>query len=117
MGCDTRINPEAFKVKGALLSSSGMIGIIIQSYALSGTYLLRSACDLQTLLHLKFLPRRRLPALSMMDTDSVHIVEIRRGKGDILEYYKLYNELVTTKINTIINLPPNFNASGAAEQM
>lgn len=84
MGCDTRINEEAFKVKGALLSSSGMIGIIIQSYALS---------------------------------DSVHIVEIRRGKGDILEYYKLYNELVTTKIHTIINLPPNFNANGAAEQM
>lgn len=36
MGCDTRLQAEAFKVKGALLSSVGMIGIIIQSFALSG---------------------------------------------------------------------------------
>jgi hypothetical protein len=37
MGCDTRIQEEAYKAKGALLSSSGMIGIIIQSFAISGS--------------------------------------------------------------------------------
>ena len=50
MGCDTRLQPEAFKGKGALLSSSGMIGIIVQSYAIS---------------------------------DTMHLVEIRRGERKI----------------------------------
>jgi hypothetical protein len=36
MGCDTRLQADQFKVKGALLSSSGMIGVIIQSYSISG---------------------------------------------------------------------------------
>lgn len=74
MGCDTRLQADQFKVKGALLSSSGMIGVIIQSYSIS---------------------------------DSVHLVEIRRGKGDILEYYKLFNELVQNQISHLINVAPN----------
>jgi polyhydroxyalkanoate synthesis regulator phasin len=74
MGCDTRLQADQFKVKGALLSSSGMIGVIIQSYSIS---------------------------------DSVHLVEIRRGKGDILEYYKLFNDLVQNKISHLIHISPN----------
>lgn len=80
MGCDTRVQPEQFKAKGALLTSSGMIGIIIQSYALS---------------------------------DTVHLVEIRRGKGDILEYYKLFNDLVRNRIGHLINVPASLR--GASE--
>jgi len=79
IGCDTRLQAEVYKAKGALLSSSGMIGIIIQSYAIS---------------------------------DSMHLVEIRRGKGDILEYYKLFNELVTNRINHLINIPVGMELSG-----
>jgi len=74
MGCDTRLQTDVYKAKGALLSPSGMIGIIIQSYAVS---------------------------------DSVHLVEIRRGKGDILGYHKLFNELVLNRINHLINVPPD----------
>ena len=77
MGCDTRLQLDAFKGKGALLSSSGMIGIIVQAYAVS---------------------------------DSVHLVEIRRGKGDILEYYKLFNELVKNRVNHLINVPSSLAA-------
>jgi len=77
MGCDTRLQLEAFKGKGALLSSSGMIGIIVQAYSVS---------------------------------DSVHLVEIRRGKGDILEYYKLFNELVKNRVNHLINVPSSLAA-------
>jgi hypothetical protein len=80
MGCDTRLQEDQFKAKGALLSSSGMIGIIIQSYALS---------------------------------DSVHLVEIRRGKGDILEYYKLFNDLVHTQIAHLINIPASLKPGSA----
>ena len=82
MGCDTRLQTDQFKGKGALLSSSGMIGIIVQSYAVSET---------------------------------VHLVEIRRGKGDILEYYKLFNDLVQNKISHLINLPPDMAHGGASE--
>lgn len=35
--------------------------------------------------------------------DSLHLVEVRRGKGDILEYYNFYNTLVTEKIGHLIN--------------
>lgn len=77
MGCDTRLQPELFKAKGALLTSSGMIGIIVQSYTLS---------------------------------DSVHLVEIRRGKGDSLQYYKLFDDLVRNRISHLINIPPSFSA-------
>lgn len=80
MGCDTRVQPDQFKAKGALLTGSGMIGIIIQSYAIS---------------------------------DTVHLVEIRRGKGDILEYYKLFNDLVRNHISHLINVPPKM--AGASE--
>jgi len=80
MGCDTRVQPEQFKAKGALLTSSGMIGIIIQSYALS---------------------------------DTVHLVEIRRGKGDILEYYKLFNDLVRNRISHLINVPNSLRGAEA----
>ena len=45
-------------------------------------------------------------ALSL-DSDTMHLVEIRRGKGDILEYYKLFNELVTKQIAHLIRLPPS----------
>eukprot|EP00622_Pseudochattonella_farcimen_P006518 FR742335.1.p1 GENE.FR742335.1~~FR742335.1.p1 ORF type:complete len:196 (+),score=24.27 FR742335.1:68-589(+) len=83
MGCDTRVQHSASKVKGALLTSSGMIGIIIQSYFISPT---------------------------------VHLIEIRRGKGDILEYFKLYNELIGSKIGHLVNVPATaLSPSSAAE--
>mmetsp|Transcript_69843 Transcript_69843/g.195280 ORF Transcript_69843/g.195280 Transcript_69843/m.195280 type:complete len:436 (-) Transcript_69843:66-1373(-) len=69
------------QVKGALLTSSGMIGIIIQSYALS---------------------------------EDVHLVEIRRGKGDILEYFKLYNELVSNRLQGLVNIPASVAEAAAA---
>jgi len=37
-------------------------------------------------------------------------VEIRRGKGDILEYYKLFNELVKNRVNHLINVPSSLAA-------
>jgi hypothetical protein len=82
MGCDTRLQEDQFKAKGALLTKSGMIGIIIQSYAIS---------------------------------DNVHLVEIRRGKGDILEYYKLFNDLIYTQIAHLINVPASMKAGAGAE--
>ena len=82
MGCDTRLQEDQFKAKGALLTKSGMIGIIIQSYAIS---------------------------------DNVHLVEIRRGKGDILEYYKLFNDLIHTQIAHLINVPASMKAGAGAE--
>jgi hypothetical protein len=48
-------------------------------------------------------------------SDSVHLVEIRRGKGDILEYYKLFNELVTNRINHLINIPAGLELGGPPE--
>ena len=41
---------------------------------------------------------------------------IRVGKGDILEYFKLYNELIGSKIGHLVNVPATaLSPSSAAE--
>ena len=44
----------------------------------------------------------------------MHLVEIRRGKGDILEYFKLYNDLVANRLGSLVNVPPAVAAAAAA---
>ena len=49
----------------------------------------------------------------ILPSESVHLVEIRRGKGDILEYYKLFNDLVRNRIGHLINVPSTLTGAGA----
>mmetsp|Transcript_3076 Transcript_3076/g.4952 ORF Transcript_3076/g.4952 Transcript_3076/m.4952 type:complete len:641 (-) Transcript_3076:903-2825(-) len=72
MGCEYKVFSKNNKVKAQKMTSSGMIGIVIQMY---------------------------------MMTPALHMVEIRRGKGDILEFYRVYCELVDGRARALLNVP------------
>jgi len=70
MECELRVFASSLKIKAALMTPKGMIGVVVQIYVIS---------------------------------DSLSIFEIRRGKGDILEYHKFYKELVDNRLGDLIN--------------
>mmetsp|Transcript_29310 Transcript_29310/g.38540 ORF Transcript_29310/g.38540 Transcript_29310/m.38540 type:complete len:412 (+) Transcript_29310:198-1433(+) len=83
MGCDFKIFQKNNKIKAQSMTSSGMIGIVIQLY---------------------------------MMTPALHMVEIRRGKGDILEFYRVYCNLVDNKIRSLLNIPENMTFPALVER-
>eukprot|EP00607_Mallomonas_marina_P006248 CAMPEP_0182437152 /NCGR_PEP_ID=MMETSP1167-20130531/84846_1 /TAXON_ID=2988 /ORGANISM="Mallomonas Sp, Strain CCMP3275" /LENGTH=455 /DNA_ID=CAMNT_0024629957 /DNA_START=152 /DNA_END=1519 /DNA_ORIENTATION=- len=64
---------DPFKAKGSLLTPKGMIGIGLQVYTLQGD-----------------------------ESGALSLLELRRGKGDILEFHTSFTELVEKRINTLI---------------
>lgn len=59
MGCETRTFENSLKIKASLQTPKGQIGAVVQLYVLGGT-----------------------------GTDDLHLVDVRRGKGDIMEFHK-----------------------------
>ena len=72
MQCELKVHDESLKIKACRLTSSGMIGVILQVFVLD-------------------------------EASKSHMVEVRRGKGDLLEYSKFYNELVKEKLAHMID--------------
>mmetsp|Transcript_17370 Transcript_17370/g.27133 ORF Transcript_17370/g.27133 Transcript_17370/m.27133 type:complete len:84 (-) Transcript_17370:16-267(-) len=73
MECELRVFASSLKIKAALMTPKGMIGVVVQVYVL---------------------------------TDDLSMFEVRRGKGDILEYHKFYRELVDRRLGDLVNRPP-----------
>jgi len=67
---------DPYKAKGSLLTAKGMIGLGLQVYALQGD-----------------------------DSGAVSLLELRRGKGDILEFHTSFTELVERRIAHLITAP------------
>jgi len=71
MGCELGVFASSFKIKAALMTAKGMIGVVIQVYSVS---------------------------------KSLNMLEIRRGKGDILEYHIFFKDL-ENRLGDLINRP------------
>ncbi len=64
-----------YKIKSTLLTAKGMIGVTIQIYSLSKS-----------------------------ESKPLSLVEVRRGKGDIMEFHNAFSEL-TARLGTLVNVP------------
>ena len=73
MGCELKVYDEAMKIKACRLTGSGMIGVVLQVNVMGE--------DIE---------------------DGTCMVEVRRGKGDLLEYSKFYKELTEEKLKGVI---------------
>ncbi len=69
MECELKVFEETNRIKACKMTPKGMIGVVLQVYALTG---------------------------------DEHVVEVRRGKGDIMEYSKFWNELTKERISEMI---------------
>jgi hypothetical protein len=66
-----------YKIKATLLTAKGMIGMTIQIYSLSKS-----------------------------GSQPLSLVEVRRGKGDIMEFHNAFSEL-TARLGSLVNVPAN----------
>lgn len=64
-----------YKIKATLLTAKGMIGLTIQIYSLSKS-----------------------------GSHPLSLVEIRRGKGDIMEFHNAFSELIS-RVGSLVNVP------------
>lgn len=69
-----------FKIKATLLTAKGMIGMTLQVYCIS-----RSSAH------------------------PLSLVEVRRGKGDIMEFHNAFSEL-TSRVGSLVNVPESLSA-------
>jgi Protein kinase domain len=81
MGCELRVFDASNKIKACLMTPKGMIGVVVQVYASAGGQQQQSAAA-------------ALP---------LHVVEVRRGKGDNLEFSKFYRDLMDSKLRHIVH--------------
>ncbi|KAG5178631.1 CBL-interacting-like PK [Tribonema minus] len=76
MGCELRVFDASSKIKACLMTPKGMIGVVVQA------------------------------SLCSSSGAPLHVVEVRRGKGDNLEFSKFYRELMDTKLQSIVHSVP-----------
>jgi hypothetical protein len=69
-----------YKIKATLLTAKGMIGITIQVYCISKTA-----------------------------AHPLSLVEVRRGKGDIMEFHNAFSEL-TNRVGGLLNVPESLSS-------
>lgn len=69
-----------FKIKATLLTAKGMIGMTIQIYCISKN-----------------------------SAHPLSLVEVRRGKGDIMEFHNAFSEL-TTRVGALVNVPESLSS-------
>lgn len=81
-GFEVTMNKAKLKSKATLLTAKGMIGLTVQIYVL------------------------------LSKPSTLSLVEIRRGKGDIMEFHNSFSDL-QKKISTYVNLPANSLASSS----
>lgn len=85
MECEVRVFDTINKIKATKMTPKGMIGVIFQIYT----------------------PDDEVDDGEDGDGEAQprpdgNTVEVRRGKGDILEYYQFYNDLITNRISKLI---------------
>lgn len=69
-----------YKIKATLLTTKGMIGMTIQIYCVSKS-----------------------------SSHPLSLVEVRRGKGDIMEFHNAFSEL-TTRVGALVNVPESLSS-------
>ena len=69
-----------YKVKATLLTAKGMIGMTIQVYCVSKS-----------------------------SSHPISLVEVRRGKGDIMEFHNAFSELIS-RVGSLVNVPESLNS-------
>jgi len=81
--CEHNYFESAKKIKATKLTSKGMIGVVFQIMEPNGEESNTSTTSEENLAGIK--------------------LEIRRGKGDIMEYYHFYNDLIQNRINHLVD--------------
>ena len=114
MGCEVRVHGDYEKVKATKLTPKGMIGIIfqVQPRGGEGGQGIEEE-DEEDDKEEKEKEEGAAAASSSSSSASPHLVEVRRGRGDIMEYAQFLSELVDCKLHHVLEAPPEAPLTGS----